>query len=108
MAKNTKQIADKLGAAHLGQIHHSPAGAFGMTARAHLLGQRLQPSHGIRMGRPTDPSWVLREAVPMSEQTKNCLKQMADELSTEHRKISPMQLAAQLLEQSVSAASFTN
>jgi len=76
-------------------------GAFGMARLAQLLHRRLTPSQGERPGRPTDSSWVLRPKMPMREETANKLAEIADALSTSERRISPMQVAAHLLEEAV-------
>ena len=102
MAKNVNKIARKLGATVKGKVPDTGGGAFGMARLAEILTERLQPSQGIRPGRPSDPSWVLQGKVPMSEETKEQLTALAAKLSGEGRRISPMQLAAQLLEVSVS------
>lgn len=58
----------------------------------------MTPGAGRRPGRPPDPNWVKHPKVPMSEQTFCDLERLAEELSTPQRRVSPMQLAAQLLE----------
>ncbi len=63
--------------------------------------QRLEPSEGRRRGRPTDPSWDRRPKVPMSSQTETRLAELASFASGPRRKVSPMQVAAQLLEEAV-------
>lgn len=102
MAKNVNQIAKKLGATVVGKIPPVGGGAFGMARLAKILTDRLQPSQGRRPGRPNDPSWNLQGKVPMSEQTKQQLTVLADKLSSHDRRVSPMQVAAHLLEESVS------
>jgi CubicO group peptidase (beta-lactamase class C family) len=47
------------------------------------------------------PSWVLQRKVPMSAETLERLTKIAESISTEDRKVSPMQVAAQLLEESL-------
>lgn len=102
MAKNVNKIAKKLGANVKGQVPNTGGGAFGMARLAKILAARLQPSQGLRPGRPSDPTWVLQGKVPMSEETKEQLTALAERLSGEGRRVSPMQVAAQLLEESVS------
>jgi hypothetical protein len=65
------------------------------------LQARLQPGKGLRPGRPTDAQWVHHPKVPMSAQTEEQLCRLAELASTPDRKVSPMQLAAQLLEEAV-------
>jgi hypothetical protein len=74
-----------------------------MARLAHFLHRRLAPSRGERPGRPTDPNWVIRPKVPMSEATAEKLAQFAEALSTAERMVSPMQVAVQLLEEAVAA-----
>lgn len=47
------------------------------------------------------PLWVLQRKVPMSGVTLERLTKIAESISTEDRKVSPMQVAAQLLEDSL-------
>ena len=62
------------------------------------LKNRLQPSKGARPGRPSNPTWNQSGKLPMSEETVRLLNELANELSATDRKISPMQVAAHLLE----------
>ena len=101
MAKNVNRIAKKLGATVKGKVPDVGGGAFGMGRLAEILTERLQPSQGRRPGRPSDPNWVAQGKVPMSEETKERLVALAAELSSKGRRVSPMQVAAQLLEESV-------
>jgi hypothetical protein len=103
MAKNRDKLAALLGAKIVGEAPDVGGGAFGMARLAHFLHQRLTPSQGERPGRPTNPNWVIRPKVPMSEATAEKLAQLAEVLSTDERKVSPMQVAAQLLEEAVAA-----
>ena len=59
---------------------------------------RLVPSQGKRAGRPSDASWVSHPKVPMSEATRRRLSLLAERASDGGRKVSPMQIAAQILE----------
>jgi hypothetical protein len=63
--------------------------------------QRLTPSQGERPGRPIDAIWKNRPKVPMTDTTHRRLAQIAEQLSTPERRVSPMQVAAQLLEEAV-------
>jgi len=101
MARNIKQIAHKMGADIIGRVPDTGGGAFGAARLPHLvnaLRERLQPSRGLRPGRPTSKDWVLRSKVPMSPATRTKLRRLAQHMSTAERKVSPMQVAAQLLE----------
>jgi hypothetical protein len=63
---------------------------------------RLKPGQGRRPGRPTDPSWVRHPKVPMSEATRQRLVRLAEESSRSGRKVTPMQIAGQILEDALS------
>src|SRR5579885_495969 len=100
MARNIQVIADKLGAKVVGAVPETGGGAFGAARLARTvtaLQSRLEPGQGVRAGRPTDPTWVEHPKVPMSEATFRKLTRLAEQASTTGRKISPMQMAAQLL-----------
>lgn len=101
MARNVRQIAKQMKAEVVGKVSETGGGAFGaerLRKAVRALRERLQPSRGERPGRPTVKSWVVRSKVPMSTATQRKLKRLAQQLSTEDRKVSPMQVAAQLLE----------
>jgi hypothetical protein len=101
MAKNIDTIASQLGAKVIAQVPAVGGGAFGAARLARIVEQlrsRLVPSRGRRAGRPTNAKWVRHPKVPMSEATERRLTRLAQEASTSGRKISPMQLAAQILE----------
>ena len=106
MAKNIEKIAAGLGADIIGKVPDTGGGAFGAARLAHItesIQNRLTPGQGVRPGRPTDASWVQHPRVPMSDATKERLKLLAQQISTNSRKISPMQIAAQILEDAVAA-----
>ncbi len=64
------------------------------------LRSRLAPGQGERPGRPSDPNWTIHRKLPMNEETLAALERLAESLSTEERRVSPMQVAALLVEQS--------
>jgi len=104
MARNVDRIAKGLGAKVIAQLPDVGAGAFGAARLAQVIEQlrsRLVPAQGLRTGRPTDARWERRPKVPMSEETEQRLIRLAAEASTAGRKISPMQLAAQILEEAL-------
>jgi hypothetical protein len=101
MAKNIRRIAGRLGAKVVTRLPDVGGGAFGaarLAAIVETLRRRLVPGQGRRAGRPTDPNWVHHPKVPMSEATERLLTRLAEQASTSARKVSPMQLAAQILE----------
>ena len=104
MARNIQSIARKLGAKVVAGVPETGGGAFGAARLAEVvaaLQARLEPSQGTRPGRPTDPTWVESPKVPMTEATFRKLSRLAEQASTSERKVSPMQMAAQLLEDAV-------
>ena len=101
MAKNIEKIAAGLGADVIGQVPNTGGGAFGAARLARIvetMQSRLLPGQGRRPGRPTDANWVQHPKVPMSDATKERLTRLAEQVSSSGRKISPMQVAAQILE----------
>ena len=101
MAKNIERIAAGLGAKVVGKVPHTGGGAFGAARLGRIvqgIQARLVPGQGLRPGRPTDASWVRHPKVPMSDATRQRLSRLAEQISTEGRKVSPMQIAAQILE----------
>lgn len=101
MVRNIDRIAELLGAEVLGQVPEIGGGAFGaarMAKNIERLRDRLVPGQGKRQGRPSDPNWVSRPKIPMSEATQRRLAHLAERASVGGRKVSPMQVAAQILE----------
>jgi hypothetical protein len=101
MARNIKRIAEGLGARVVGQVPDTGGGAFGAARLARIverLQARLVPGQGKRAGRPSDASWVRHPKVPMSEATRQRLRLLAERARDGGRKVSPMQIAAQILE----------
>ena len=106
MAADIDRIADRLGAKVVGQVPDLGGGAFGAARLARIIAAvqgRLAPGRGRRAGRPTDASWVRHPKVPMSEATRQRLARLAERASSGGRKVSPMQVAAQILEDALSA-----
>jgi hypothetical protein len=105
MAKNIEKIAAGLGAKVVAKVPHTGGGAFGAARLARIVADlqaRLEPGQGLRPGRPTDASWVRHPKVPMSEATRQRLTRLAEQSSVGGRKVSPMQIAAQILEDALS------
>jgi hypothetical protein len=92
------------------RVPETGGGAFGAARLAGIIEQlrsRLAPGQGRRPGRPSDSKWVRHPKVPMSEATERRLVRLSEEASTPQRKISPMQLAAQLLEDALAGLAET-
>ena len=82
------------------KLPESGGGAF-CAARLAAFRARLQPQVGLRPGVPLRVPGSVRRKIPMSPATYEKLQQLATSISDPDRKVSPMQLAAQLLEQSL-------
>jgi len=59
---------------------------------------RLEPGRGDRPGRPSDPTWTVQRKLSMNTSTLEVLVRAAEMVSTAERRVSPMQIAAQLIE----------
>jgi len=103
MAKNIETLARKLGATVVGTVPEYSAGAFGIASLANTLRQRLEPSVGKRPGRPSYAAWSKRPKVPMAPETEERLKELSHLLSEGERQISPMQVAALILEEATAS-----
>ncbi len=106
MARNIEKIAAGLSAKVVARVPDTEGGAFGAARLAlavKTIQSRLEPGRGIRPGRPTNASWVQHPKVPMSNATKQRLTRLAEQSSTDGRKVSPMQIAAQILEDALSS-----
>ena len=104
MAKNINHIASLLGAKVVEHVPDTGGGAFGAARLAKIvttLQQRMVPGQGKRPGRPSVVSWVTAPKIPMSAETEAKLARLAAHASASGRRVSPMQLAAQLLEEAV-------
>ncbi len=101
MPRDPQEFADLFGARIIGEVPDVGGGPFGMARLARLMQERLTPGQGERPGRPTDATWASRPKVPMSEATRRRLVEIAEQMSTPERRVSPMQVAAQLLEEAV-------
>lgn len=101
VARNVERLAARLGARVAGRTPDVGGGAFGAARMARVfesIRRRLEPAQGKRAGRPTDAAWVRHPKVPMSAATERKLTQLAERASSNGRRVSPMQMAAQLLE----------
>ena len=102
MSLEPQEFARLLGAEIVGEVPDVGGGPFGMASLARLLHQQLTVSRGQRPGRPTNPRWATRPKVPMSAASAKKLAKLAEQLSTPERRVSGMQVAAQLLEEALS------
>jgi hypothetical protein len=90
------KIAKRLGAERRGKIE-ARGGYFGALQLAAEVAARFRvPENG---GRATDPSWSEQRLVRLSPQTLEQLEKLAEEAQ-----VSPMQVAALLLEHAVQTA----
>ena len=103
MAKNLEALAKKLGATVVGPVPDYSPGAFGIALLANTLRERLEPSVGKRPGRPSNAAWSKRPKVPMAPETEARLKELSHLLSVGERQVSPMQIAALILEQATAS-----
>jgi hypothetical protein len=104
MSTRTKELAATLGATVVGKVPKTGGGAFGAARLGRIvadLQRKLVPSQGKRPGRPTKSEWNRRPKVPMSTKTERRLIELAKKASTSNRRVSPMQLAARLLEEAL-------
>lgn len=92
-------LAAALGASHTFTISREPQGPFGVEA----LRDEIQTRLVSRGGRPAAPGPSVRRLVPIKKDVWRNLKHQAEMLSREGRRVSPAQLAALLVEKSVSA-----
>ena len=95
--KKIQKIAKGLGATIRKPVPDVGGGPFGAARLAAVLSTRLQSTRG----RPSDPTWSVSRQIPMREETLSQLQKLAKSFSSEGRSISPMQVAAQLLEKSL-------
>jgi hypothetical protein len=108
MAQNAKKLAQALGAEIVSKVPDVGGGAFGAARLGRIIAvlkTQLRPARGRRLGRPTNPRWVRHPKVPMSEETTDKLHELARRASSVGRRVSPMQVAAQLLEEALAGTS---
>jgi len=87
-----------LGASRSFGVENKPNGPFGVAALLDEIQNRLVS----RGGRPSDPGPTIRRLVPIKKQVWRSLKTQAAYLSSHGKRVSPAQLAAMLVEKSVS------
>ncbi len=101
---DNKTIAEILGAKIVAKALDTRGGTLGAYRLAEIVARlqaRLEPGQGKWPGRPTAVNWVHHRKLPMSDETFKKLERIAVKASTNDRKVSPMQLAAQLLEEAI-------
>jgi hypothetical protein len=82
----------------VGTEGHGPFGALQLAAE---LRERLRSGAGARPGRLTDPDWEVRRLVGFRPETWRRLGEIAEEVSTPERRVSPARVAALLIETGV-------
>lgn len=91
-------LAEVLGASRSFSVVNKPHGPFAVAALLDEIQSRLV-SHG---GRPADAGATIRRLVPIRTYVWRTLKAQANRLSQKGRRVSPAQLAAMLVEKSLS------
>jgi hypothetical protein len=91
-------FAAALGASRSLAVSNKPHGPFGVAALLDEIQTRLMS----RGGRPADPGPTIRRLVPIKKHVWRSLKAQASFLSRHGKRVSPAQLAAMLVEKSVS------
>src|SRR5437867_11004972 len=97
-ARQSHDLKEALGASRSFPIVSKPHGPFGVMALLDELKGRLVS----RGGRPADSAPTIRRLVPLRKHVWKQLQAQANELSSPGRRVSPGQLAAMLLERSLS------
>jgi len=97
-AKQDSNFGAALGASRSFAVANRPHGPFGVAA----LRDEIQSRLVSRGGRPCDPGPTIRRLVPIKKQVWRSLKAEAAILSGHGKRVSPAQLAAILVEKSVS------
>lgn len=96
--RQPSNLAGALGASRSFVVSNEPHGPFGVAALLDEIQTRLVS----RGGRPSDPGPTVRRLVPVKKQVWGNLKAQASFLSRHGKRVSPAQLAAMLLEKTVS------
>jgi hypothetical protein len=100
MADNIQRIAELLGAKIVQELPDVGGGAFGAARLAEIvaaLQRRHESEQKEGLGQPAD------RQVPISEETMRKLVRLAEKASTNQSRISPLQLAAKLLEEALAS-----
>src|SRR3712207_605121 len=96
MSRSSEEIRAALGANQPVPVRTPPHGPFGVMQLQAELAERLRPRS--RAGRPSDPEWTMRRLVGFRPETWRALAEIAAQVSTPQRRVSPGQVAARLIE----------
>src|SRR6266511_5203995 len=99
MRRSAKEMRKALGTNQPVPVRTQPHGPFGVLQLQAELAARLHAGSGA--GRPSDPSWTIRRLVGFRPDTWRALNAIAARRSTPRRRVSPGQVAASLIEESV-------
>ena len=89
------KLATQLGAERRGEVT-ARGGHFGAVMLVREVQERFYPP--ATGGRATDPAWTERRLIPLSPETLERLERLATRLSEQGRPVSPLQVAALILE----------
>lgn len=92
------RIAEALGADRVGPVHAS-GGWFGASQLAAEVQARFHTPPGG--GRATSPAWTERRLLPLAPATLRRLEHLSEALGVQGVQVTPLQVAALLLEQAV-------
>ena len=96
-----ESLTRALGASRVVPVDTSqPQGPLGLLALGEEIRSRLRSAGG----RPTDPSWTARRCVPFKPDIWHRLSELARQMSTKDRKVTPAQVAAILVERGLEEA----
>jgi hypothetical protein len=99
MSRSPEDIRAALGANRPEPVRTQPHGPFGVLQLQAELAERLRTHSSA--GRPSDPALTMRRLVGFRPETWQVLAEIADRASTPQRRISPGQVAARLIEDSL-------
>ena len=94
------EFAKMLGAEIVGEVPDVGGGPFGMARLAHIMQERLKSSDDAQSD-PIGTNGVTPCEVPISDATLKDLANLARQMSTKDRQVTPMQVAGRLLEEAV-------
>ena len=92
------RLREQLGASRTFMVTQQPEGPFGVAGLLEEIRNRLVS----RGGRPSDSDPTVRRLVPLRKNVWSSLKEQAEFLSNRGKRVSPAQLAAVLVEKSLS------